>query len=99
MVKKIVLFGVFAFMVGCASQQKSGHHYHNPEYDGKCAYSMSHGKHDVEGNPEFQVNYKGKMYYFSNSDLRDHFLDEIKENIKNANNKWKEVRVPRGADR
>ncbi len=95
-IKSILIGLFFVGLIGCASSSKEAYHHHNIAYKGKCAYSVAHGKHDVSGKKEFNVIYKGKTYYFSNSDLRDHFVKEIESNITTANMQWaREIRSER----
>ena len=85
--KKILLLIFAVSLAGCATG-KTAHHHHKPQFEGKCAYNVAHGKHDVDGSPEIAVEYKGKTYFFSSKDAKDHFLGEIKSSVKSANRKW-----------
>lgn len=56
-------------------------------YGGKCAMSLCHKK-DVQGDPRYNVEYKGQKYLFSSEEARDKFLLDIEGNIKKADQHW-----------
>lgn len=56
-------------------------------YGGTCAMGLCHKK-TVKGNPEYNFEYKGKIYHFSSLKAREQFIAKIDENIKKADQHW-----------
>jgi YHS domain-containing protein len=78
---------------GCASVQPASHHHHagtqeKPEFEGKCAYSVAHGNHDVTGKPEYNLEYKGKTYFFSDESMKKLFVQELEKNVETSQQNW-----------
>lgn len=85
--KLIILSIVSLFIVSCAHHHKTPKHHHHP-YLNQCAYSVSHGKLDVEGKEEFKTEHQGKTYYFSSKKNKQKFDKDIAKNITRANEYW-----------
>ncbi|MCO4794756.1 MAG: hypothetical protein KC493_13640 [Bacteriovoracaceae bacterium] len=92
--KLIILTILALFTVSCAHHHKTPKHHHHP-YMKQCAYSVSHGKFDVEGKNEFKTEHQGKTYYFSNQINKEKFDLDIANNITKANKYWTHNRLKR----
>jgi len=69
-----ILLATFVMTLGlnsCAHHDNAVSHHHHEEapkkasYEGKCAYSVENKNFDVQGNPEFNIEHDGILYYFS----------------------------------
>ena len=85
------LFLIFT-VVSCAHHDnKVKHHHHEAKYQKKCAYTLAkHGK-EVSGKKEFSLKHAGAVYYFSSEANLNAFKKDIKENVKRANARWREL--------
>lgn len=78
-------------LTGCATHENVAEHHHHEDktqFDGQCAYSVSNGKYDVVGKPEYQLDHNGVKYYFSNSDAMSKFQAHITDSVNRANASW-----------
>ena len=89
--KLITLSIISLFIVSCAHHHKEPKHHHHP-YLKQCAYSVSHGKLNVEGSDEFKTEHQGKTYYFSSKKKKMAFDDDIAKNITRADKYWSKDR-------
>ena len=95
---KIIKVGLVAAMIsmagltGCASTHEdvAEHHHHEEkaQFEGKCAYSVSNGKYDVAGNPEYKLEHNGVSYYFSSKEAMSKFSAHADDSVKRANRAW-----------
>ena len=96
----IVLIG----LTGCAHHHdKAAHHHHKKDectknckvhsqveqFDKTCALSLSEGDLHVHGKEEYKLEHGGKAYYFSSNENMKKFKNHLEENIKKANQNWK----------
>lgn len=56
-------------------------------YGGNCGMGLCHKKM-VKGDPQYNFEYKGKIYHFSSAKAREQFIAKIDENIKKADKQW-----------
>lgn len=61
------------------------------EYDNYCAGGLCRKRGRVPCNPEITLEYKGKNYCFSSDESRDHFIRDIDNNIKMADEQWSAI--------
>ena len=61
----------------------------NYAYGGRCAASMTKNQFDVQGDPKYTLEHKGKTYCFSSADARDSFKRDTVKNIETADRHWK----------
>ncbi|MBK24601.1 MAG: hypothetical protein CME70_11455 [Halobacteriovorax sp.] len=85
---KLVLLTILSlFIVSCAHHHKEPEHHHH-QYMKQCAYSVSHGKMNVEGKEEYKTEHDGKTYFFSSKEKKKKFDTDIAKNITKANKYW-----------
>lgn len=98
--KLILCLAVLISFVGCASHEnkpaasevpattvKTSEAKKEIAYGGNCGMGLCHKKM-VKGNPEYNFEYKGKIYHFSSAKARTEFISKIDENIKKADTQW-----------
>jgi len=99
-----ILLATFVMTLGlnsCAHHDNAVSHHHHEEapkkasYEGKCAYSVENKNFDVQGNPEFNIEHDGILYYFSSEQNMNEFKKDLNKHIAAANRSW-EVRSARG---
>jgi YHS domain-containing protein len=59
-------------------------------YGGHCGMGLCHKK-TVKGNPEYNFEYKGKIYHFSSAKAREQFIKDIDANIAKADKHWENL--------
>ena len=59
-------------------------------YGGNCGMGLCYKK-TVKGNPEYNFEYKGKIYHFSSAKARKEFIAKIDENIAKADKHWENL--------
>ena len=99
--KYLLLLSLINF-VACSHHHKGeDHHHHDGKanytkspkdvkaaYDHQCADSVKEGDKHVAGKEEFQLEHRGRFYYFSSEEKMENFKKNLEANIKQADTNW-----------
>ena len=85
--KELFLTMCLMFFTSCTHHHEKPKHHHHA-YEQTCAHGVLNNDFKLKGKKEFSLKHAGTTYYFHSLKRKQAFEQNLRENIRQANDNW-----------